>query len=393
MIFVSPGAKQIWLPNAYTLYFQRMKDVVVIGGGLAGLVSSILLSRAGLDVTVVEKKKYPFHRVCGEYVSNEVVPFLKANGLYPQEHAPTSINKFQLSAISGSKASVKLDVGGFGISRFTFDHFLYQKALASGVAFKIGLVADRVDREEDHFVVSYSNGGREPASLVIGAHGKRSRIDKSLDREFIQRRSPFLAVKYHIKTDFPADTVGLHNFPGGYCGISRVENDVYNLCYLSRTENLRAFGRIDDMEEAVLFQNPELKSLFSNADFLIAPEVINEVSFEKKQLVESGIFMSGDAAGLITPLCGNGMAMAIHSAKLLSEAIIAHRSPDGFDHERIGQHYGVRWQKNFSNRLWAGRRSQYLFGQRLTSEFAVGLLRYTPPVARAIISQTHGRPF
>ena len=60
-------------------------DVIVVGGGLAGLINSILIRKAGFEVTLIERKKYPFHRVCGEYVSNEVIPFLKSEGLFPAE--------------------------------------------------------------------------------------------------------------------------------------------------------------------------------------------------------------------------------------------------------------------------------------------------------------------
>ncbi|WP_339815128.1 NAD(P)/FAD-dependent oxidoreductase [uncultured Imperialibacter sp.] len=371
-----------------------MRDVIIIGGGLAGLVNSILLARTGLDVLLIEKKSYPFHRVCGEYISNEVVPFLRRNGLYPDDFEPASLKQFSLSAISGKQASVSLSMGGFGISRFQFDQFLYEKALESGVEFALNQSVDHVSREGQHFVVSYGNGQSASSRLVIGAHGKRSKIDKQLNRPFIEKRSPFVGVKYHVKTDFPKDLIALHNFPGGYCGISKVENDTYNVCYLSRTQNLKAFGSISEMEMAVLYQNPRLKELFENSDFLFdAPEVINEISFEKKETVSNSILMSGDSAGLITPLCGNGMAMAIHSAKILSEVIISQRRNDGFGLAAIEKEYAQKWKQQFAGRLWVGRQSQNLFGTHFTSNIGVGLVGGLPFLAKRIIAQTHGRPF
>ena len=56
---------------------QQKPKIIVIGGGLAGLTSAILLAKANFDITLIERKQYPFHRVCGEYISNEVLPFLK----------------------------------------------------------------------------------------------------------------------------------------------------------------------------------------------------------------------------------------------------------------------------------------------------------------------------
>ncbi|WP_339785732.1 NAD(P)/FAD-dependent oxidoreductase [uncultured Imperialibacter sp.] len=371
-----------------------MRDVIIIGGGLAGLVNSILLARTGLDVLLIEKKSYPFHRVCGEYISNEVVPFLRRNGLYPDHFEPASIKQFSLSAISGKQASVSLSMGGFGISRFQFDQFLYEKAVESGVEFALNQSVDDVSREGQGFVVSYGNGQSTSSRLVIGAHGKRSKIDKQLSRPFMEKRSPFVGVKYHVKTDFPNDLIALHNFPGGYCGISKVESDTYNVCYLSRTENLKAFGSIAEMEKAVLHQNPRLKSIFENSDFLFdAPEVINEISFEKKETINNDIFMCGDSAGLITPLCGNGMAMAIHSAKILSETITSHHRNDAFDLAAIEKEYAQKWRQQFARRLWVGRQSQNLFGTHFTSNIGVGLVGGLPFLAKRIIAQTHGRPF
>ncbi len=384
--------------RSFYLYFHCMhtdtRDIVIIGGGLAGLVNSILLARHGFDVLLIERKSYPFHRVCGEYISNEVVPFLKRHGLFPEEFQPSCITRLSISAISGKAASADLDLGGFGISRYVFDQFLYQKAVQSGVTFALQQSVEGVSETGIGFATSYGNGKTVLSKLVIGAFGKRSKLDKQLDRSFIHQRSPFIGVKYHIKTDLPPDLIALHNFPGGYCGVVRVEGDKYNLCYLSNRYNLKKHGDVATMEKEVLCENPKLKTIFENSDFLNGtPEVINEISFEKKETVKDGILMSGDAAGLITPLCGNGMAMAIHSAKILSDAIILHSKRNTFNLAAIEKQYQDTWKKHFSARLWAGRKTQHLFGNRLTSQLAVGLLNWLPPIARGIVASTHGKPF
>ena len=371
---------------------MAMTDVVVIGGGLAGLTNAILLSRAGLSVRLFEKKNYPFHRVCGEYVSNEVVPFLKRNELYPDHILPTSIRKLLLTSTNGNSAQLELDMGGFGISRYAFDYFLYQQAEKSGVEFFLNTSVESVCFSDDSFEIKV--GGKEYRSkLVIGAFGKRSNLDKKLERKGIDQRSPYLAVKYHIKTDFPSDTIALHNFKDGYCGMSQVENDTYNLCYLSHRSNLKKHGNITEMEKEVLCKNPFLKEIFSNSDFLFdKPHVINEISFIKKKAVENHVLMSGDATGMIAPLCGNGMAMAIHSAKILSETILANKNNGEFDRENIEQAYAKLWQSQFNFRLWAGRNIQHLFGAEFASNLAVGLAK-AKPIANTLVRMTHGKEF
>jgi flavin-dependent dehydrogenase len=102
--------------------------------------------------------------------------------------------------------------------------------------------------------------------------------------------------------------------------------------------------------------------------------------------------MTGDAAGMITPLCGNGMAMAIHSCKILSDLILSSNKTT-FDRAKLEQQYSNAWKNLFERRLWAGRQIQNLFGGEWTSNVAVNLARYSKPVARFLVDQTHGKPF
>lgn len=370
-----------------------MKKVIIVGGGLAGLLSAITLARAGISCTVIEKKSYPFHRVCGEYISNEADPFLRAMHLYPEQFSPARINRFMLSSVKGRAEIVPLDLGGFGISRYTYDSFLYEEAKKSGVQFRLQTEVQSLAFIKDQFEIATATE-KFTADIVIGAFGKRSKLDVAMDRSFMRKRSPYVAVKYHIRTDHPQDLIALHNFPGGYCGVSNVEDGKTNLCYLTHRENLKRHKTIPDMEREVLFQNPLLRSLFTQADFIMhPPETINEISFETKSPVENHVLMAGDAAGMITPLCGNGMAMAIHASKILSELVIRYCREASFTRDQLEKNYAIAWKKNFSGRLWRGRQIQKLFGNTVTSALAVNLAVYVKPVANMMIRASHGKPF
>lgn len=367
-----------------------MYDVIVVGGGLAGLINSILLSRAGLRVALFEKNSYPFHRVCGEYISNEVKPFLIRNGLFPQEHDPTHISKFKLTSINGKQAKLTLNMGGFGISRYAFDDFLYRQAVQAGVTVFEKHSVSNLKYEADEFEVT-ANHQTFNSKLVIGAFGKRSNLDRG--RKFLTNKSPYLGVKYHVKADLPVDEIALHNFRDGYCGISQVENNTFNLCYLSHRDNLKKHQSIEEMEAAILHENPFLKDIWAHAEFLFdKPKVINEISFEKKDPVHDHILMCGDTAGMITPLCGNGMAMAIRSAKLLSDLIILEWNKGNFNRNHIEEKYCTTWHQNFSSRLWIGRQIQQLFGSKWSSNLAVELMK-NQRIGNSIVGLTHGDPF
>ncbi|MDB5014726.1 MAG: FAD-binding protein, partial [Daejeonella sp.] len=181
------------------------------------------------------------------------------------------------------------------------------------------------------------------------------------------------------------------------CGVVGVENGVFNLCYLVHRDELKKYHTVPNLEKESLYTNPFLKILFEQADFLWSkPEVINEISFEKKQPIENHIFMSGDTAGMITPLCGNGMSMAIHSAKILSESIKKLYNPHNFteiNRQLLEVEYTNKWNSLFSKRLFMGRQLQNLFGNNLTTNLAINALKAIPPIADYLISKTHGKPF
>jgi len=358
------------------------------------LIAAIELKKANYSVTLIEKKKYPFHRVCGEYISNEVLHYLNERSLLPAEKEIPQIELFEFSSIKGRNIEMKLDLGGFGLSRYAFDYHLYQIACELGVEVLEQTSALSIQFLNNLFQIETSTGQNLEAAVVIGAYGKSSILDKKLNREFTLHRSPYLGVKYHIQTNFPRNKVSLHNFEGGYCGISAIEDNKFNLCYLGSRETLKKYGSIAEMEEQVLCQNPFLRDIFKNSEFLFdQPEVINEFSFAPKKLIENHILMAGDAAGLITPLCGNGMAMAIHSGKILADSIQKHFTEQKPNRPLLEKDYEQQWNALFKRRLWVGRQTQKLFGSRISSELTTRLMRSVPSAARVIMKNTHGQPF
>ncbi|MEX2512589.1 MAG: FAD-dependent oxidoreductase [Cyclobacteriaceae bacterium] len=365
------------------------KEIIIIGGGLAGLTAAYLLAKAGKNVIVIEKKTYPFHRVCGEYVSNEVRGFLIRENLFPSSHGPSEISRFRLSDVRGNEADISLALGGFGISRFVLDHHFYERCLEMGVVFiqKCQVLDVFFDPQKKLFYLKLDDGRTLLSPMVLGAFGKRSNLDMKLNRAFTKQRSPYVGVKYHVKMSHDDDVVALHNFQGGYFGINKIENGSFNLCYLAGREQLKSSGSIEAMEERYLFSNPRIKEIYDKATFLWErPEVINEISFSPKMPIENHMMMLGDAAGMITPLCGNGMAIAIHTGKIAAESVINHR-----EMIKVHREYQKTWSGLFKTRLSVGRKVQGLFGASIWSNLSVNLIRHFPNVAEKLIRQTHGR--
>ncbi|ALW85161.1 FAD-dependent oxidoreductase [Hymenobacter sedentarius] len=368
----------------------------MIGGGLAGLAAALDLAGRGHRVAVVERKQYPFHKVCGEYVSNEVLPYLRRLGADPAALAPAAINTFLLSSPGGRCLTAPLDLGGFGVSRYLLDDFLYRLAVARGVTFYLKNTVTDVtyDPAADQHRVTLADGRELTARVVLGTYGKRTNLDRQLQRAFFTQRSPYLGVKYHLRMPgFPRDLIALHNFADGYAGISAIEDDKLCFCYLTTRQNLKRHGTIPAMEQAVLAQNPRLREILASAEVLYPqPEVINEISFAPKQPVEQHVLMCGDAAGLITPLCGNGMAMALHGAALAAAA--AHDFLRATTtRAAMEAAYSRAWHAQFGTRLRVGRAVQRLFGGPVLSELVVGGLRHWPGAVQALMRRTHGQAF
>lgn len=365
-------------------------DIIIIGGGLAGLCAARQLSQYGLSVAVIEKKQYPFHKVCGEYISYEVWDWLHYLGLNVKSLNSADIRFLRVTSPTGRRVlSTSLDLGGFGISRYALDNFIYEQNLKIGVTFYLNTTVENVYFENEKFYVNTTRHTLN-AKYVLGSYGKRSNLDRVLNRSFFYRKTPYMAVKYHINYDFDKNTIALHNFDKGYCGISAIENNKYCLCYLTDKIHLKKYKSIPEMERNVLHKNPYLKDIFHNAQFLWkAPETINEISFFSKSPVENHIFMAGDSAGLIPPLAGNGMAMAIHAAKLVSEILI--QVFEGkITRNEAENLYKQKWEENFYRRVMWGKKLQQLLGNTAVTEISLLLLKHTMPLTRWLIRQTHG---
>jgi flavin-dependent dehydrogenase len=243
-----------------------------------------------------------------------------------------------------------------------------------------------------------TSAGSHYTRVAVGSFGKRSNLDIKWKRPFAQEKAGplhnYIGVKYHIEYDFPKDRIALHNFSDGYCGISAVEENKYCLCYLTTAENLRRCDHsIKQMEASVLSVNPHLRDIFTNARFLWPePVTISQVSFARKELIYNHTLFCGDAAGMITPLCGNGMSMALHGSKILASLLIPFLS-GSLNRYQLEKQYSEQWKSTFASRLRTGRSIQSLFGKPGVTNAFIQCLKPFPWLVTALIRGTHGKPF
>ncbi len=372
-------------------------DIAIIGGGLAGLALSVQCARAGYSTIVFEREKYPFHKVCGEYISLESWNFLQDLGVPLSDMQLPVIRNLMVSAPNGKYLESPLPLGGFGISRYTIDNLLAMVARQEGVTLLEGTKVSDVIYRNNSFII-FSTQGEFEAGVAAGASGKRGNLDVKWKRQFTRvkpnKLNHHVGVKYHIRFPQPADLISLHNFENGYCGISQIEDNKCCLCYLTTASTLRkSHNDIATMEKQILMKNPFLKKIFSGMECLYEePLTISRISFNKKSQVENHVLMIGDTAGMITPLCGNGMSMALHSSKLAFEEIVPFMSKK-INRFEMEQQYTQQWEKQFGRRMQAGRLIQRFFGSPYLSNVLINSVKPFPGFVSYLIRQTHGKTF
>lgn len=372
-------------------------DIAIIGGGLAGLALAIQSAKQGYTVVLFEKEKYPYHKVCGEYISLESRDFLLSLGIPLNDLQIPIIQQLVITSPNGNIFQHALPLGGFGISRYKLDWLLFELATKAGVTVLQETKVTDVQFGNDVFTLQTS-AGAFTAAVAAACYGKRSNLDVKWKRPFVVQKpnklNNYISVKYHIRYPHPVDTIALHNFENGYCGISKIEDDRYCLCYLTTAGNLqKSNNSIQQMEKEILYCNPHLQKIFTQAEFLYAaPVTISQISFEQKQQVENHLLMIGDAGGMITPLCGNGMSMALHASKLAFQQLNLFLQQQ-ITRAEMEKNYSHNWHEQFAKRLRTGRIIQRLFGKAVITNVFVQLVKIMPFLAKPLIRLTHGRSY
>jgi flavin-dependent dehydrogenase len=369
-------------------------DVVIIGGGLAGLSLSIDLRKRGYVVAVIEKGDYPRHKVCGEYISMESHNYLEKNcPSLSSLHLPV-ISNFKITSGSKKQFTTKLDLGGFGISRFLLEELLFKEAQKQGVHFMLNTKAQKINYSPDEHAYNIkTNSGDVTTTLVCNATGRRSNL-ATTEKQNNSTSVNYVGIKYHIKLPRNPDLIEIHNFPGGYCGISNIEDDKACLCYIVNSKYLNAVNNsIPELEGTYLYKNSNLEKIFTTAEFIFnEPVTISGIDFQIKKSSTDDAFFLGDSAGQMAPILGNGMSMALRSANALADYIDQYFS-ERISRQQLVLNYTSFWKKQFSPRIKLSRYLQKLSESPLLTQLTIGVFNVFPSLARGIIKRTHGEPF
>ncbi len=370
-----------------------MLDVTIIGAGPAGSASAIFLARRGYSVLLLEAKRYPLHKLCGEFLSMESIDLLRRlNVLQKLEAAGARpMRSVRISPAHGGSFSCPLPGTALGVSRKAMDALLAGEAERAGADVRMGTPVRLVNGMlGDGFEVATRHETFR-SRAVIGAFGKRSRLDGVMDRPFVKEKSSLVAFKAHYGGLDLGETVELYTFRGGYCGLAPVEDGRTNVCWIARAEDLKsAGGDPDAMIAEMLRENTELAHRFNRLQRVVEDfSAAAQVSFTVKGAFARDVCMVGDAAAMIAPLCGDGMAMALRSAELASEALDGYLSGSANATDLKSQ-YAIAWRREFGFRLRLGSWVHAILSRPALAGMGVTACRLAPPLGRWVVRATRG---
>ena len=295
--------------------------MVIAGGGVAGAAVACRLAQAGRPVMLLEREAAAAHKVCGEFISGEALTEIAALGVDLAACGAVPIGAMRL-VHRGKVAESRLPFPAASLSRRVLDEALLTRAGALGADLYRGV---RV-RSAGPGVLQTESGALPAATLLL-ATGKHDL--RGLPREPQRTPEPLIGFKLHLHLH-PAQQQALAGhveiilFDGGYAGLQMVEGGVANLCLLA---DRRRYG--EDWPSFLAALTREDRHLARRLDGARAawdrPLTIFRVpyGFVHAGPDQPGVYRLGDQAAVIPSFCGDGMAIALHSAKLASQAVLA----------------------------------------------------------------------
>lgn len=371
-----------------------MHDLIVIGAGPAGSSLATALVRLGWDVLLIERRHLPAHKVCGEFLSPESRASLGALGLRAavEQLGPAPMTHAQLVAHKGTALRVALPDTAWGISRFALDLALLEAARASGVAVRTGVTASALTATPAGATVDLREGRQLTscrARAVIAACGRHP--PPGLRSPARKQQPSMIGAKCHYAGVAALPQVELYLFDGGYAGLAPIEDGRVNLCLLaSQAAFVRAGKSVRGILDAATRAQPLLAERLAGGKPLPETErAVAPVDPGQPAAPWHTTARVGDAATMIAPLCGDGMAMALRAAEL--SVPLAHRMLSGKISFTEWQHQHMQtWHSEFDRRLRLGRMLQALLGTPLLADTCLALGRLMPWLSRRLVEGTRG---
>ena len=359
-----------------TLANSSVFDVAIAGAGPAGTSAAIQLAMNGARVLLVEEKKFPRAKLCGEFISPECFAHFKRLGVDEEMLAAGGVSLSETVFYSRRGHSVavpsewfKLGAEALGLSRSEMDHKLLQRAKSAGVvvleeSHASGLILERGQVHGMRVKSAHINGDTLSddyrAMITIDATGRARSLARHLHQDTPgqkKRQKPRLvAFKAHLKNARVAEgACEIYFYKGGYGGLSGVEGGLSNLCFIVSADDVRRHDSDPEMVlREVVMKNARAGHTLTGACAHTQWLSVSLDGFGKRDLAPAhGLLTVGDAAAFIDPFTGSGMLMALESGQVAAETVVRHlpmlRAGGLF--ESLTNRYRTEYATRFNSRL------------------------------------------
>ncbi len=363
---------------------------IIIGAGPSGSAAASLLASGGEEICIIEKKKFPRDVLCGEFLSAEVIRFLNQQGLREKflKLNPQRIKSFRLINPNGKELYSDLNFEAFALKRSAFDKLTLDNAVDKGAVLMSPAEVNDLSTDGDKLKVCIKNGSEAKTlttETIIAAYGRNSPLDKKSGRFFCSIRTGISGVKFHLNKSFfndpPEDEIRIYTGDGIYCGINPVNDNDFTVCFLAGKKR-----NPNTPKEHINFlqkNNKRFADLFISEFDKFLPEIkfygTSHLFFGEREKYLKGVYYTGDAAGIIAPLAGDGIGMAFQCAQVLT---------DHLNNQKAPSEYGSDWKKLFASRLRTAKLIQNLLLSSSSRDLAVVAAGLFPSVLGYLIRQT-----
>ncbi len=320
-------------------------DVLVVGGGPAGSVASLVLARGGAKVAVVDKSTFPRDKACGDVVGPRGLQVLADLGLAPP--IGREIGNMLVVGPTGRRVRLPSADGltypghGTAVTRTVFDAMLHAAAVEAGATSFVGRAQEPL--EEDGRIVGYrlSTGEALDADFVIGADGATSEV--AVAANLVDSSSVLwgFAVRTYLPqvVDLPAivlwEPTPWHAFPG-YGWIFPGEQGGANVGLGIGIRSDRKAGAHAVRALPDFLVHLHALGLLDESPPSVPPRRLGgwlKMGIVGTTPAKGRILLVGDAAGLVNPMQGEGISQAMTSGRAAAETILA-RPGDAADSYR-----------------------------------------------------------
>jgi len=372
---------------------RMIYDLVVIGGGPAGCAAAITAARTGASVLLLERGRFPRHKVCGEFVSAESLDLLQ-NLLAPAHHGLIKKGpRIARSRIFVDAAELQAEItpAAASITRFDLDAALWDSCAHAGVECRSDCVVQSVEGTGPFRVATRADSFE--ARALINATGRWSNLTSTATRARATAgasKDRWIGVKAHFREVAASPSVDLYFFEGGYCGVQAVSPPiqngaaiVVNACAMVRADIATDLTKILELHPAL-----RERSLNWKPQPMMDPVTTSPLVFHQPEPTQNGMLQVGDAATFVDPFIGDGISLALRSGDLAAECL-SRFFRNECSLESVAADYTRLYQTRLSPVFRASSRLRNLLRwPGVVRKPVLSLLEKTPAITRHFVRMT-----